>query len=362
MRSPRLTIFLLGVFLLPASKLGAQGQQAPLTRDASHITIEAIAVDKQGHPLPGLSEQDFAILDNGQPRKITGFKAVSPSNDAEEEQVLIVLDTINTSFGEVAQEREQLSEYLNQNGGKLAAPTGIAVMSETGVKMMQGAVADGHALQTAFQTFNSGLRAIGRTAGFYGATDRLQWSLEQLSQILSVEASRPGRKMVLVISPGWPLLAATSYLEDDKERGWIFNLVTHITNALREGHIALYSLNPYMLGRSDPFLYESYLKGVKNPDHAEYPYLALPVFSVHSGGQALTAGKDVRGEINAAMRDTGPYYELTFPVPAVDRPNEFHDLQVKVARPGLTVRTTKFYYAAPRPVNANDKLHAQPSR
>jgi VWFA-related protein len=186
---------------------------------------------------------------------------------------------------------------------------------------------------------------IGRSAGFYGAADRMEWSLAQLSQLAAYEATQPGRKLAFFISPGWPMLAWAGIDATDKERRWIFNSIVELSNGLREAHVALYTIDPFELGRTDPFSYESYLKGVPNANKAEYADLALQVLAVHSGGTVQVTGMDIKGEINNAVRDANAYYILTFAALPADRTNEYHDLRLQVDKPGTTVRTTTGYYA-----------------
>ncbi len=93
--------------------------------------------------------------------------------------VLLVVDMINDTAVTVEREREQIGEFLNQDGGRLAHPVSIAALTEGGVKMMQGYSLDGHEVLTAFQTMKSELRPVGRDAGFYGAAEHLQESFER---------------------------------------------------------------------------------------------------------------------------------------------------------------------------------------
>jgi hypothetical protein len=122
---------------------------------------------------------------------------------------------------------------------------------------------------------------------------------------------------------------------------------------LREAHINLYSLDPFELGRTNPFAYQAYLKGVSKLNQAEYPYLSLQVLAEHSGGRALASGRDVLGEINTAIRDAGTYYQLSFEVPAGEQPNEYHELRVKTDKPDTTARTNASYYAEGGAVGGN---------
>jgi hypothetical protein len=81
---------------------------------------------------------------------------------------------------------------------------------------------------------------------------------------------------------------------------------------------------------------------------ANYGNLALQVLAEHSGGRALTTGSDILGELNIAVNEAGPYYELEFHAPATAQPNEYHALDVRVTRPHTKVLTVAGYYANPQ--------------
>lgn len=66
---------------------------------------------------------------------------------------------------------------------------------------------DGNALIAELNEHESGLRTIRRSQGIYGASERVQLSLRALEQLTEYESARPGRKLVIWISPGWPLLS-----------------------------------------------------------------------------------------------------------------------------------------------------------
>jgi VWFA-related protein len=319
------------------------------------ITLDVTVSDNLGHPLHGLDQQSFTVLDNGQPRQLVSFRAVDPGADPNAVRVLMVVDMMNNNINAVARQREQIGEFLNQDGGKLAHPMGLAVLTEDGVKMMNGYSMDGHALLDAFQKVENQLRAVGRSAGFYGAAERLQESLAGLQQITDYESKQPGRKLVLLIGPGWPLLANAGIEESDRQRAWAFNTLVQISNSLREAHVVLYSLDPFGLGSANgnPFFYQGYRKPVTKVSQAEYPYLSQQIFAEHSGGRALISSNDTKGDINSALRDAGVYYELTFEAPGADKPNEYHKLEVRVNTPNsgknLQVRTNAGYYAHAQP-------------
>lgn len=332
------------LLLLPTFAQTASPQQS------GSRSLDVLVTDKQGNPISGLDQKDFTLLDNGQARPILSFEAIDPRSNPDALQIVIAVDMINTGFDQIAYEREQLAEFLNQDGGKLQYPTRLAVLTEHGATIMPDASTDGHAILAAFEKIKTDMRMIGRSAGFYGAAERIEYSLQALGHVVDSQATEPGRKMIILLSPGWPMLPMAGVQESRKQREWVFNTLVRWTDDLQTEQISLYSIDPYNLGRSDPFFYRAFLKPVRRPDQGEFPVLSLQVLADHSGGLALTMGHDVRGQLNAALRDAGPYYRITFETPTPDKPNEYHDVQVKVDRSGAVGRTDAGYYARIEPV------------
>lgn len=345
---------LLAACLAVPSTVSAQAAPAPIGSPApaatpadssGRMTLDVLVTDKQGTILQGLEQKDFTLLDNGQPHPIMGFRAIDAQANPNAVQVVIAVDMINTNFNRVAYERAQLGEFLNQNGGKLAHPARLAVLTETGLKMMQGSTTDGHALLAEFVKVGTDLRTVRSSAGFYGAAERIEYSLTELRQLVAHEATQPGHKLIILLGPGWPMLTMAGVEEIPSQRNWVFNVLTQITDEIQRAHVSIYSVYPFDLGRTNPFFYRVYLKPVRRPDQGEYPDLALQVLAHHSGGRAIIMGRDVCGQINTAMLDAGSYYELTFETTPGGKPNEYHDLDVKVDQAGALARTDAGYYA-----------------
>jgi VWFA-related protein len=327
-----------------------QGTAAPSSAASNEMKIYVAVTDKVGHHIGGLGVGDFTLLDNKEPQKLIDVRPIDARDAAANPpHLVVVVDMINIGFSDVAWERQQLDSFLKQDGGKLGYPTSIATLTDTGAKMQRVPSLDGNALLAAFDKTQTELRSVNRSAGFYGAAEQLEMSLNQMAQLSAYEATQPGRKIVLMISPGWPLLPRAGDQEDMKQREWVFNTVVQFTNGLREAQITLYCLDPFDVGRGNPFYYQGYLKGVSQAKQALYPNLALQVLAEHTGGQVLINGKDITGDLNIGVRDASAGYELTFAPAPGDRPNEYHALQVQVDKPEVKIRTVSGYYARPQP-------------
>jgi VWFA-related protein len=360
------------IFLLCVACCLPQGiaQQQPLTTPKamqpgvaqssnpadSRLVFDVVVADKAGNGVAGLEEKDFTLLDNGHPQKILSFHATgggaaaANSQPAEPIKIILLVDEVNTDFRKVSFERDQIKRLLLQNGGALAHPVSMAFFSDTDTEIQENSSTDGNTLLAAFDQHQTGLRSIRRSQGYYGAVERLQLSLKTLSALVAKEGPIPGRKLVIWISPGWPLLSGPNVQLDTRQQAGLFASIVSASTSLREARITLYNVNPEGAedaGSIQAFYYEEFLKPVTAQNRAQTGNLALQVLAVQSGGQALTPSNDIAKQIDHCITDADVYYTLTVnPVPA-DKPNEFHAIEVKVATPGLKARTRAGYYTQP---------------
>jgi VWFA-related protein len=320
------------------------GPAAPTGR----ISLDVEVTGKSGMPVPGLQQQDFTILDDKRPGPISSFRAVT-AVEQEPVTVTLVIDAVNTSFSIVSSERQQIEGFLRANGGHLSHPTALAVFMDTGIEVQPEYSTDGNALSGVLEKYTVGLREIRRSSGFYGADERTELSLAALSQLTTRLASRWGRKIVVWISPGWPLLSGPGVELTGKQERQIFGNIVSFSTRLRQAHITLYGADPLGAGESvgRTFYYLEYVKGISKPSRAELGDLSLQVLAVQSGGLALASSNDVRAYLKRAFADASAYYELSFEAPPAEHPDEYHSIQVQVAKPGLTVRSQQGYYAQP---------------
>lgn len=184
----RICVVLTG--LLPGMVIASAQQISP----AAHITSRSIRLNvivspKSGSPVTGLREQDFTLLDNKSPEAITSFKAASSGQDPV--KVILLIDAVNTNFDRVAYVRDQVQKFLKANGGKLANPTSIAVLTDKGPQMQKDFSSDGNALGASLDRYAIGLRQITRSTGIWGANDRVQISLTAVRQLTAYASSIP---------------------------------------------------------------------------------------------------------------------------------------------------------------------------
>jgi VWFA-related protein len=163
-------------------------------------------------------------------------------------------------------------------------------------------------------------------------------------------ASRPGRKLILCLSPGWPFLSGPGVELTSKGQQQLFGSIVDISTLMLQARITLYSIDP--LGASEAGTnrvgyWENFAKGVSKPGQVQAGNLALQVLATQSGGLALNSSNDITGLVQKCIRDNAVYYELSFNPPPGGHPHEYHHLEIHIAKPGLTARTRQGYYSQP---------------
>jgi VWFA-related protein len=324
----------------------------PPAKANRQITLDVVVTDKSGTPVAGLQQRDFTLLDNKQPQKITSFHAVGGGTATDDPplEVILVMDAVNATFTNVAFARREVVKFLGRNGGQLARPASVILLSDSGTTFEDNPSRDGNALIAYLDQKEASLRTSRRSQGTYGERERLEFSLNALRQFAGYEAQKPGRKLVVWISPGWPLLSGLGIDLTSKAQQWLFESIVALSDGLRRARITLYGIDP--LGLENAALlrtsaYKSFLKGVKTASHAQPGNLALQVLANQSGGLVLNSGNDLAGEIAKCVADASSFYVLSFDALPGDGPNEYHALEVTIDKGGLAARTRSGYYAQP---------------
>lgn len=336
----RFSSLLLALSIVPAAPLPAQTPVANANQMTLHVTVST----RSGDPVQGLTKDDFTLFDNKHEEPITGFKALTGTQTG----IIIVLDAVNLPYTRVSFARQQLADFFSSNGGHLAQPTTLGILVDKGLQIQPTFTTDGNALRASLDNFSIGLRELTRSTGFYGADERLQISLSNFWQLVQHLPSE-GYRRIIWISPGWPLLSGPGVELSSAHQTAAFNQIVAINTELRRKHTIVDAVNPIGaaedVGRAN--YYEGFLHAPRNAHDIELGNLGLQVIAEQSGGLVLNGSNDIAGLIQRAVAQTKYGYELTFTAAPGERNNEYHELQVKTRRPGLTVHTLAGYYANP---------------
>ena len=358
----RLTILSLSIFALTTS-LSAQhpvtatgppaGTPSPTeSGPTGPITLDVVVSGKQGkHEVPsaGLTRQDFVLMDDKAARPVDSFHFEGASQAQTPVQVTFIVDAVNINYSLLSNARQQLSSFLRREGGHLAQPTRLGILTDQGIQLEAAFTRDGGSLAASLDAQEIGLRKIRRSSGFWGADERTELCLDALTRLVVSERSKPGRKFVIFISPGWPLLSGPAVELSSKQQQRLYDEIVTLNTQMRQARITLYGVNP--IGASEDvgrtFYYKDFVKGASKPSQADLGHLSLQVLAEQSGGLVLNGSNDIGQMLQTAVGDASAFYELTFTAPPAKHPNEYHRIDLRLNKPGYTVRTLQGYYGQP---------------
>ena len=346
------------VLLLPATLPAGAQQSLPAvappepSSSSQQIHLDVAVDSKTGQPVNYLAQQDFTVFDNKSPRPITSFKIVTPAQEPVE--VIVLIDGVNTPYETSAYAREETEKFLKANEGTLAHPTSVAVLSDDGVQIDNGFSMNGNILSDSLEHHQIGLREINRSSQ-RGDSERWDICVKALHQVVDYAATLPGRKIILWMSPGWPLLSGPNIFISASRQQQVFDDIVYLSSKLRQSKIVLYNVSP--IGATESPMaanyYEEFVKGISKISQTEYGDLGLQVLAVQSGGLSIASNSDVTGMIQKCLADANSWYEISFDPPA-GKPNEYHHIEVRLDQPSLVARTRTGYYAN-NPVAANPR-------
>ncbi len=316
------------------------------------ITLNIVVTDKSGGAVGGLQQNDFTILDNKRPQPITCFRAVGQNAKADPPvRVVFVIDEVNISFRAMSNARQQLEKYLRQFGNQLPTPMSLVIFNEKSTQVQGTPTQNGNVLADSVHAVAAGAPRELEGSLYENEVWRLQISLRALAKLVAYEGTQPGRKLLIWLSGGWPLFTESedTGLTTKRQRA-DFHTLVGLSTELRDGQVTLYSIDPLGVddaGSLSNNYYQNFLGGVPSADKFRSGDLTLGVIATQSGGQVLNRSNDVAELVHKCVADATSYYSLTFESNRAGHPDEYHELQVKIDKPGFVTRTRTGYYAEP---------------
>lgn len=325
--------------------------QGPPAGSHPPVTLDVTVTNQSGQPVSGLREQDFTVLEEKHPQKILSVQEVrgAGQNAASPVKVVLLIDEVNTDFRHLSFERQQVIKFLGRDNGVLSRPVALALLTDLTVKFTNYS-RDGNALIGELNANAPDLRIIGKDQGVWGAGDRLNVSLKALEQTIDRAATEPGRKILVWVSPGWPILTGPEIQLSSSDQRHLFREIVNISDALRNADMTICSVDP--LGTADAVeprttWYEDFRKGVKKPEQVQFGNVALQVLAIQSGGRVFNSQNDLVSEIAEAISTADDYYILTYAATPADRPDAYHPVEVKTDQPRTKVLARTGYYTQP---------------
>jgi VWFA-related protein len=392
-------------------------EQPPLTFrvEANLIEVDAYVTDAAGNPVTGLTAADFQLLEDGKPQNVSAFAQVnipvaraerplfSPSAIEPDVQTnsgfdgrvyLFVLDDLHVDITRTPRVKSALHRFFERSFGT----NDVAAVVFTGGRAIdaQDFTSSARLLLNAVDRFtgrkmrsstlerldeynrlsSGGLRRqgdpISDPRGFERGRDArsTMQSLQKLSEFMAGLHGR--RKTMVFVSEGidydiYNLLDNNSVASD------IVDATRNAVAAATRGNVSIYAIDPRGLTTPGDDLIETSGVPIGEPglglgitsslDEVRLSQDSLRTLADETGGFAVVNQNDFNDAFDRIVRDSSAYYVLGYITSNDRRDGKFRKIEVRVTRPGLTVRARRGYVAprgrAAAPARAsNDPIDA----
>ena len=295
----RMSVFVFAAALLAGPLVLAQQEQQPIFKsNVRTVPIYATVVDPSGRLVPDLEQSDFTILDNGKPAEVSLF-----SNDSQPFTAVVMLDTSASMTANLKLLNRAAEQFLLR-----LLPVDRAQV---------GAFNDKIQLSGTFT--NNRDELIGALDDLYfGNPTRLN---DGIAAGLDALQGIDGRRVVLVFTDG----------EDTSSR---IGFKTVLERA-RDEEVMVYSIG----------LESEYFNGMRVVKSR--PSRDLRKISDETGGGYFELAKtaDLSPTFTRVAQELRSQYLIAFAPATLD--GKVHKLEVRVNKPGMTVRARRSYLAAP---------------
>ncbi len=298
---------LVAACLLPASFVAVTGSQAP-DDVRSPIQIQAVAVDRRGQPVSDLRPAEFEVWINIYQVPIQTVTVVTPASERRRAFVLL-LDDLAAGPALAMHVKEAARRFV----AKMSPGDEMAVVPLNGGAAKSGD--DRGRLLRAIDAYN------GLTAGML-PFDRLGEHVLNTFESLSRQFSEvAGRKVFVGIGSGWVFDTPVPppMVGRDVRQEW-----GRAMRALALANATVYVIDPGGVGTA-PFATEG-----------------AAGFARETGGHAFMNSNDHDAAVDRILQETSNHYVLQVADPPIGRKADLRELDVRVTRPGVTVRARRW--------------------
>jgi VWFA-related protein len=396
----------------PAQSQPPAPAQGPTFRvRVDYVEVDVVVSDRQGNLVRDLKKEDFQVMEDGKAQTISTFSLVDIPIERFDRPLyqvdpivadvktneqpfdgriyVMVIDDYHTNFGRTARVKSAARQFIQRRMGAndlmavvhtFGATASnqeftnnknllLAAVDKTMGKKLRSATAN----RTEEYYRQSGIRQQGDPVNDPEDTERgynARVTLETLRNVADWFASVRGRrKTILFMSEGidydiHDLIPNNN--SNHRDASTVLNATLDAINAAQRANVSIYGIDPRGLTN----LGDETIEIGSFPDDTSlgigqgsiYNELrlaqdSLRVLSEETGGFAVVNQNDFNNAYDRIVADNSSYYVLAY-YPPDARPGRLHKIDVRVSRPGLTVRARKAHMtpkeAKAAPVNAKD--------
>ncbi len=379
--------------------------QPPVFRAGiNYVRVDVIISDKNGNPVGDLQPADFDVSEDGKPQKIDTFKLIKLDggrtdsikeppkeirNDYDEESeaarddvrlFAIFLDDYHVRRGASMAVRGQLMQFIEtQIGPSDMVGLMYPLEATASVRMTRNhsAVARGLSQFLGRKYEYQAKNQFEETYAHYPADTvekiRNQVSLSALKAlIIHMGSLKEGRKSLILVSEGYTSLlppqmrsadaqmpglgnpsagdpqAGVNNINEDRAQ-WSAGLdmdsdLREVYDTANRNNVAIYAVDP----RGLPGFEFDINEGVGFQTDSKYLQSTmdtLRLLAENTDGRAIVNRNDIAAGMKQITRDSSAYYLIGYNSLQTPSDGKFHEIKVRVKRPGVQVRSRKGYWA-----------------
>jgi VWFA-related protein len=292
-----------------AAVVAFQTPQTPVEPRPGRLVIDAVVLDRAGVPVLDVKPSELEVWIVGYRVPIESVTFVNPTDDVTSNRAIaLLLDDINVDAAVMPRARDAARQFVN----RMVPNDRIAVAT------LSGALLEPNADRARL------LQRIDAYAPHAWSVDRLDtMGAHVLNTVTTVSRSigqtTGGRKAIVALGPAGlfdtPIPPPT--LGRDLRPEWV-----NAMRAMASANIALYVIDPAGVGGARTTGGDS-------------------GFARETGGVAFTNTNDMTGVADRIMRESGSYYLIELRDPPMGRQMDLRALDVRVNRPGISVRARR---------------------
>ena len=389
------------------AELAGQRQNTVFRADTRLVEINALVLDKDGHPLAGLSSADFTVLEDGKQQAIELFNVEGSLTPAQTPTMAasaalpvgrtasgeysnraatrasgvtaIVLDRLNTSFEDQKLARDQIIEFLKTVGGE--DRIALYVLQSGSLQILHEFSRDNGSLIAAlnrYQAKTSRSRQVAdassvappasgspaedadferwladesRQVAAYYLRDRVRATAAAFETAANHLAGVRGRKNLVWVSSSFPIV-----IDEPHGAQTITSALADAIKAINHANIAVYAvdarqLKPPALATLQPTQQATpgrpstrTFRRARSRAISGMSTLCSRLPMPRAGAPSRCSAASRRGSARRS-RTRGSTYLLGYYPTHANWDGAYHDIRITVNRPGATIRSRRGYYA-----------------
>lgn len=382
-------------------------QQPPVFRTGiNFVRVDVIVSDKTGQPVADLKQSDFQVTEDNKPQTIETFKLIKldggrvpdadgrpprdiRTDDDEEQEAArddvrlfaIFLDDYHTRRGASITVREPIARFIStQLGPSDMVGLMYPLTAVSAVRMTR----DHDRIIRGLESF------VGRK-GDYTPRNRMEElysnypaeTVEQIRNSVSLTALeglithmgslKEGRKALILVSEGYsnilpPQLrdqnaqfpgldnpdrdnpqAGVNDVNEDRRQFFDSSSMSlrlrEVYDLANKNNVAIYAVDPRGLPTSEFDVSQPTVATQVDRQYLASSQDTLRTLAAETDGRAIINRNDLAGGMAQIVRDTSAYYLLGYNSTQAPSDGKFHEIKVRINRPGVQVRARRGYWA-----------------